>query len=371
MINRTLQLWRDASPAVRRRIVTIYAFLITLNVVVWLALLLEARRYPLLLGLATVAYGFGLRHAVDPDHIAAIDNTTRKLMQDGKRPVGVGFFFSFGHSSVVFFLSVVVAVSASLVQTHMESWKSIGSQIGTWVSGSFLLLIAIINLLVLQDIYRTWRRVVRGGAYDEKSLDDYLNNRGLLARLFKPMLRVVGESWHMYPIGLLFGLGFDTASEVGILGMSATASQSGMPVWYILVLPLLFVAGMSLIDTTDGILMLGAYGWAYVRPVRKLYYNMNITLISVIVALFIGGIEVLQVLGQERNLSGGIWDWVKNVPFSVFGFYIIGIFIVSWLISVAVYKIRRLDLLDAQLSAKSPAGSASRAPFTRSPVPMD
>ena len=178
-------------------------------------------------------------------------------------------------------------------------------------------MIAIINLVVLLDIYRTWRKVVRGGTYDEQSLDDYLNNRGLLARIFKPMLKVVGESWHMYPIGLLFGLGFDTASEVGLLGMSATASQGGMPIWYILVLPLLFVAGMSLIDTTDGILMLGAYGWAYVKPVRKLYYNMNITLISVMVALFIGGIEVLQVVSQERNLSGGLWDWVNNVPFSV------------------------------------------------------
>ena len=351
MVERAKQLWFQASPDLRRRIITMYSILIVLNVGVWLALFVEAQKYAVLLGLATVAYGFGLRHAVDPDHIAAIDNTTRKLMQEGKRPVAVGFFFSLGHSTVVFFLSVLVAISASLVKTHLTSWKSVGSQIGTWVSGGFLLIIAAINLIVLVDIYRTWRRVVRGGTYDSMTLDDYLNNRGLLARIFKPMLKVVSQSWHMYPIGLLFGLGFDTASEVGLLGMSATAGQSGMPIWYILVLPLLFVAGMAAIDTTDGILMLGAYGWAYIKPVRKLYYNMNITLISVIVALFIGGIEVLQVVSQERNYSGGVWDWANNIPFSVLGFYIIGIFAASWVISVLVYKLRGIDKLDDQLAA--------------------
>ncbi|MGH2346254.1 MAG: HoxN/HupN/NixA family nickel/cobalt transporter [Chloroflexota bacterium] len=346
MIERAMTLWREASPELRRRLIMIYSFLIAINIGAWLLLFGEAQRYPTLLGLATIAYGFGLRHAVDPDHIAAIDNVTRKLMQDGKRPVGVGFFFSLGHSSVVFFLSILVAISASLVRSHLDNWRSVGGQIGTWVSGSFLIVIAIINLIVLQDIYRTWRKVVRGGTYDEETLEDYLQNRGLLARLFKPLLKVVKNSWNMYPIGLLFGLGFDTASEVGLLGMSATAAQGGMPVWFILVLPLLFVAGMAAIDTTDGVLMLGAYGWAYVRPVRKLYYNMNITLISVLVALVIGGIEVLQVVSQESKLSGGLWDWVNKVPFSSLGFFIVGIFVVSWLISVIVYKVRRLDLLD-------------------------
>jgi high-affinity nickel-transport protein len=353
MVQRAIQLWREASPDLRRRLILIYAGLLFFNVAVWVLLFAEAQRYATLLGLATIAYGFGLRHAVDPDHIAAIDNVTRKLMQDGKRPVGVGLFFSLGHSTVVFCLSIVVAVSASLVKTHMESWKSVGSQIGTWVSGSFLIVIALINLIVLQDIYRTWRKVVRGGTYDEAALEDYLQNRGLLARLFKPLLRVVNNSWNMYPIGILFGLGFDTASEVGLLGMSATTAQGGMPVWYILVLPLLFVAGMAAIDTTDGVMMLGAYGWAYVKPVRKLYYNMNITAISVLVALVIGGIEVLQVVSQESNLSGGIWDWANNVPFSTLGFFIIGIFALSWLLSVLVYKLRRLDLLDEQAPALS------------------
>ncbi len=351
MIKRAIALWQDASPELRRRLVTIYSLLVVCNVGAWLILVGEAQRYPTLLGLATLAYGFGLRHAVDPDHIAAIDNVTRKLMQDGKRPVGVGFFFSLGHSTVVFFLSVLVAISAKLVQSHLDNWKSVGSQIGTWVSGSFLIVIAIINLLVLQDIYRTWRRVVRGGTYDEETLEDYLQNRGLLARLFKPLLKVVRSSWNMYAIGLLFGLGFDTASEVGLLGMAATTAQSGMPVWFILVLPLLFVAGMAAVDTTDGVLMLGAYGWAYVRPVRKLYYNMNITFVSVLVALVIGGIEVLQVVSQESNLSGGPWDWANDVPFSSLGFVIIAIFVACWLTSVIVYKVRRLDLLDQRSTA--------------------
>jgi high-affinity nickel-transport protein len=337
--------WSDASPDLRRRLVAIYSLLIGFNVVIWLAVLVAAARYPLLLGLALVAYGFGLRHAVDPDHIAAIDNTTRKLMQDGKRPVGIGLFFSLGHSTVVFALSVVIALSAAYVKHDLPQMQSVGSVIGTSVSGGFLLVIAAINLLVLYDIYKTWRKVVKGGTYDDQTLDEYLSNRGLLARLFRPMLKVVRHSWNMYPIGLLFGLGFDTASEIGILGMSATAG--GMPVWFILLLPLLFVAGMSLVDTTDGVAMLGAYGWAYVRPVRKLYYNMSITLISILVALFIGGIEVLQVISTETGASGGIFGWANNVRFSVFGFYIIGIFMASWLISVVVYKVRRLERFDA------------------------
>jgi high-affinity nickel-transport protein len=341
--------WREAEPGLKKRLVGIYAILIGFNLAVWSALLLSSAKYGLLLGLAPVAYGFGLRHAVDPDHIAAIDNTTRKLMQDGKRPVGVGFFFSLGHSTVVFALSLLIALSAAYVKQNLPHMRSVGNVVGTSVSGTFLLLIAAINLIVLLDIYKTWRRVTRGGAYNERSLDEYLNNRGLLARLFRPMLRLVGNSWNMYPIGVLFGLGFDTASEVGILGMSATAGAGGMPVWFILLLPLLFVAGMSLVDTTDGIAMLGAYGWAYVRPVRKLYYNMNITLISVIVAVFIGGVEVLQVISTETGASGGIWDWAQTVPFSVFGFYIIGIFMLSWLVSVLVYRVRRIDRLDDQL----------------------
>jgi nickel/cobalt transporter (NiCoT) family protein len=354
---RLLAVWHEAPADLRRRLIGIYALLIGFNITVWTLLLISSARYALLLGLAPVAYGFGLRHAVDPDHIAAIDNTTRKLMQDGKRPVAVGFFFSLGHSTVVFALSVFIALSAAFVKQNLPRMQSVGAVIGTSVSGTFLLIIAAINIVVLADIYKTWRKVVKGGTYDDKTLDDYLNNRGLLARLFRPLLKLVTNSWNMYLVGLLFGLGFDTASEVGILGMSATTGASGMPGWFILLLPLLFVAGMSLVDTTDGIAMLGAYGWAYVRPVRKLYYNMNITLISVLVALFIGGIEVLQVISNETGASGGLFTWANSVPFSRMGFYIIGIFLVSWVISVALFKLRRIDRLDDQLVAvPSPAG---------------
>ncbi len=354
MLNRFALIWKNAPPDLRRRLITIYTFLIVFNVAVWVALLVAAARYPLLLGLAVIAYGFGLRHAVDPDHIAAIDNTTRKLMQEGKRPVGVGFFFSLGHSTVVFALSVLIAISAGFVKTNLPQMRSVGAVIGTSVSGVFLVLIAALNLVVLIDIYKTWCKVVKGGTYDEASLDDYLNNRGLLARLFKPMLKVVGQSWHMYPIGLLFGLGFDTASEVGILGIAATTSSApgahGMPVYLILLLPLLFVAGMSLADTTDGVAMLGAYGWAYIRPVRKLYYNLNITLISVLVALVIGGIECLQVIIQEAGLSGGVWGYIHDqLDISNMGFVIIGIFMVSWIGSILYYKLRRIDRLDDNL----------------------
>jgi len=270
LIGRLLTAWREAPLDLQRRLIGIYALLIGFNIAVWGALLVSSASYGKLLALAPIAYGFGLRHAVDPDHIAAIDNTTRKLMQDGKRPVGVGFFFSLGHSTVVFSLSVLIALSAAYVSKNLPHMQSVGSVIGTSVSGGFLVIIATINAIVLLDIYKTWRTVARGGTYDEKTLDDYLQNRGLLARLFRPMLKVVSTSWNMYPIGILFGLGFDTASEVGILGMSATAGTGGMPVFFILLLPLLFVAGMSLIDITDGIAMLGAYGWAYVLPVRKL-----------------------------------------------------------------------------------------------------
>jgi high-affinity nickel-transport protein len=350
LFSRLAAVWSEASPDLKRRLILIYSILIGFNVAAWSALLLSSTKYGLLLGLAPIAYGFGLRHAVDPDHIAAIDNTTRKLMQDGQRPVGVGFFFSLGHSTIVFALSVLIALSAAYVKKNLPHMQSVGGVIGTSVSGTFLIIIAIINIIVLTDVFRTWRKVRRGGTYDEKTLEQYLQNRGLLARLFRPMLKTVSHSWNMYLIGVLFGLGFDTASEVGILGMSATAGVGGMPVWFILLLPLLFVAGMSLIDTTDGIAMLGAYGWAYVRPVRKLYYNMNITLISVLIALFIGGIEVAQVISTETGATGPISDFANRIQFNVLGFYIIGIFMVSWVISFAYYKLRHIDRLDDNLT---------------------
>jgi high-affinity nickel-transport protein len=348
-MRRLKDLWSRADPMFRRRLVAIYSLLLGANAVIWTVLLVAGVRYPILLGLAPIAFGFGLRHAVDPDHIAAIDNTTRKLMQEGQRPVGVGFFFSLGHSTIVFALSVLIALSASFVRTNLPQMQSVGSVIGTSVSGIFLVIIAGINLVVLGEILKTWRQVAHGGTFSSESLEDYLNNRGLLARLFRPVLRLVTSSWQMYFVGLLFGLGFDTASEVGILGLSATVGAGGMPVWLILLLPLLFVAGMSLIDTTDGVAMLGAYGWAYVRPVRKLYYNLNITLVSVIIALFIGGVEVLQVISTETGLDAGPFAWANRLPLKSLGFVIIGFFVLSWAVSVAIYKLRGIDRWDDAL----------------------
>jgi high-affinity nickel-transport protein len=349
---RARRLWSQADPGLRRRLIVVYAVLVVLNAGTWIAVLIASASYPILLGLGLTAYGFGLRHAVDPDHIAAIDNTTRKLMQDGKRPVAVGFFFSLGHSTVVLLLSVLVAVSASFVKQNLPTLQSVGGIIGTAVSGLFLLIIAAINIVVLFDIVATWKRAVDGRDYDDKTLDAYLADRGLIARLLRPLLRVVTESWNMYPIGFLFGLGFDTASEVGLLGIAAVTGASGMPIALILLLPLLFVAGMSLVDTTDGVAMLGAYGWAFLKPLRKLYYNITITSISVVVALFIGGLEVLQVLGAQLRADGPFWDAVQNFPLENLGFYIIGVFIASWLVSVVVYKLKRVDELDAALAAR-------------------
>jgi len=344
-----MRVWRGADAGLRRRLLVIYAVLAAANGLIWATLVISGARYPILLGLAPIAFGFGLRHAVDPDHIAAIDNTTRKLMRDGQKPVAVGFFFSLGHSTVVFALSVAIAFSAGFVRANLPHMQAFGAVIGTSISGIFLVLIAGINLIVLSEIMGTWRRLRRDGCYSPENLEELLNQRGLLARLFRPLLRMVGKSWHMYLVGLLFGLGFDTASEVGILGMSATAGAGGMPVWLILLLPLLFVGAMSLIDTTDGVAMLGAYGWARVRPARKLYYNMNITLISVIIALFIGGIEVLQVISMETGWRAGLFGWADTVRFSNLGVYTIAILLACWAISAAVFKLRGIDRLDDAL----------------------
>jgi high-affinity nickel-transport protein len=332
---------RTPSP-LRNRIFGVYGLLLAFNVVAWGLTLVAASAHPILLPTAVLAYTFGLRHAVDADHIAAIDNTTRKLMQEGQRPVGVGLFFSLGHSTIVVALSVVIAISAAFV-ADVPTLQSVGGLIGTSVSATFLILIGVINLVVLIDIYRMFRRVSNGGGYDEETLEDFLDNRGLLARILRPVMRLVRRSWHMYPLGVLFGLGFDTASEVALLGLAATSGANGLPVIYILLLPALFAAGMSLVDTTDGVLMLGAYGWAYVKPIRKLYYNLNITLVSVVIAFVIGGLEVLSIVGDRFGLRGGLWDLVHRVDFGLVGIGIVAIFVLSWLGSTLIYRWKGYD----------------------------
>ena len=338
----------DQSQDIRAKVISMYVLLLIANVVLWGLTLLVSTQYAVVLGTALLAFTFGLRHGVDADHIAAIDNVTRKLMQEGKRPVAVGFFFSLGHSSVVVLLSILVAVAAAFVQTNLPQWREAGTIIGTFVSGAFLYVIGFINLLVLVDIYRMFRRVTRGGTYSEETLETFLAQRGMMNRFFGPIVRQIDRSWKMYPLGFLFGLGFDTASEVALLGISAAAGGAGMPIWIIMLFPLLFAAGMSVVDTTDSIMMLGAYGWAFVKPVRKLYYNMIITMVSVLVALVIGTVEFLSIIAGQFKLQGNFWEWVSNLDFQTLGVLIIGIFVVSWVASTVIYRVRNYDAIEAR-----------------------
>jgi nickel/cobalt transporter (NiCoT) family protein len=341
--------FNDSAPDLRRRIIGVYILLITFNIVAWvLAFAAFAGRYPGLLGVALLAYTFGLRHSVDADHISAIDNVTRKLMQERKRPTTVGFFFSLGHSTIVILLSVAIALAAVVVKNVIPQLQNAGGIIGTLISALFLYVIAFINLLVLWEIFQTFRKVTRGEEYSDQTLEDFLNQRGLMARFFRPLLRMVDTSWKMYPVGFLFGLGFDTATEVGLLGIAGVEAGKGLPALYILIFPLLFTAGMMLLDTTDGILMLGAYGWAFVKPIRKLYYNLNITLVSVLVALVVGTIEVISIISSPLGLNGGIWDFLNNLDFGLLGGIIIGVFIVSWVVSTIIYKLKGYENIEAK-----------------------
>ena len=348
MQTRFKDLFNDAAHGVRGKVIGIYGILLAFNVGAWAWAVLASRHYPLLLGTALLAYSFGLRHAVDADHIAAIDNVTRKLMQEGKRPVAVGFMFSLGHSTVVILGSAAIAAAALALQHRMDGVREIGGVVGTLISAIFLLGIAFVNLIVLRSIYRAFVRVRGGAPYVEEDFDMLLADRGFLSRLFRPMFRIITRSWHMYPLGVLFGLGFDTATEIGLLGIAAAEASKGLSMVSILVFPVLFAAGMSLIDTTDNILMLGAYGWAFIKPVRKLYYNMTITFVSVLVALVVGGIEALGLLAGHFRLGGMFWDAVRrlNNNFGALGYFIIAIFALSWVVSIAIYKWRRLDDLE-------------------------
>jgi high-affinity nickel-transport protein len=350
MVRSFLSVFSSLPAEAKRRLVALYCGLAALNVLAWTLALIASAQYSVFLASAVTAYTFGLRHAVDADHITAIDNVTRKLMHDGKRPVGVGVFFSLGHSTIVVLLSLLLAFSVKVIRQNVSggTLASQASVIGTSVSAVFLLLIAAINIVVLADIYRMWRQVAQGGCYEERQVEEYLNQRGLLARLFRPVVRQVDTSWKMYPVGVLFGLGFDTATEVGLLGIVATSGSSHLPVAYIMVFPLMFLAGMTLIDTTDSIMMLGAYGWAFVKPLRKLYYNLNITLISVLVALIIGALEALQVVGQELSLGGPFWGFIlSSIDLNKMGFIIIAIFLIAWITSTVIYRVKGYHTLEA------------------------
>jgi nickel/cobalt transporter (NiCoT) family protein len=337
----------SAAGTLRRRVGGIYVVLAAFNIGAWIWAFIAFHAHPLLLSTSLLAYGFGLRHAVDADHIAAIDNVTRKLMQDGQRPVTVGFFFALGHSAVVLLVAAAVAATAAALESRVEAWKDLGGVISTSVSALFLFLIATMNIIILRGVWRAFATVRRGEPHDNEDLDLLLNNRGLLARLFRPMFRLVSKPLWMLPLGFLFGLGFDTATEVSLLGISASQAAQGLSMSVILVFPVLFAAGMSLVDTTDGVLMLGAYDWAFVRPIRKLYYNLTITLVSVLVAVLIGGIETLGLLSDQFNLKGGFWDVIGtlNDNFNDLGFIIIGVFILAWVVSFAIYRLKGYDEL--------------------------
>jgi high-affinity nickel-transport protein len=351
-------LFNDQDGDLGGKLAGIYIVLIAANILAWVWALVAFHDYPVLVGTAFLAYAFGLRHAVDADHIAAIDNVTRKLMQEGKRPLAVGLFFSLGHSAVVVLASAAIALTTSALQDRFDTFKLVGGTIGTLVSAIFLFLVAAANFVILRSVYRTFQEVRRGGAFIEEDLNRLLAQRGFLGRFFRPLFRLVSRSWHMFPLGLLFGLGFDTATEIGVLGISAAEASKGLPIWSIMVFPALFTAGMSLIDTTDGVLMLGAYGWAFTKPIRKLYYNLTITFVSVLVAVLIGGIETLGLLADRLNLEGPFWGYIGalNDHFGSLGYLIIAIFIASWLVSIALYRVGRFERLE-RTEASAPASS--------------
>jgi high-affinity nickel-transport protein len=304
----------------------------------------------LLAGLGIVTFVFGLRHGVDADHIAAIDNTTRKLMQENQRPFTVGLWFSLGHSTIVVALIVALVLATRTIVGHIPALQSSGTIIGSTVSGIFLWLIGIVNVIILLSIYRLFQQM-RHGNLDQEKLESLLDDRGFMNRYFRPLFKIVRRPWQIYPIGVLFGLGFDTATELALIAISVGIGvSSSIPVWMILVLPYMFTCGMVLVDTTDGVMMRMAYGWAFLNPIRKIYYNLTVTVISILVALAIGTVELMQVIGMELGLSGPTWQWLDSLDFETIGFAIIIIFLVSWLISVAIWKSKRLDEIHTQMS---------------------
>ncbi|SAL97015.1 hypothetical protein [Absidia glauca] len=339
---------------VRPKVLIMFAFLCAVNIVIWVVSVIVYKPYPSMLGTGALAYTLGLRHAVDADHISAIDNVTRKLLNDNQHPVSVGLFFSLGHSTIVFIVCVIVAATANAVANGVENFSEIGGIIGTSISIAFLVLIATLNIIVLVGVLRTLRRVKREGVYTELDIEEYLNNSGILGRFFRPVFRFVDASWKMYPLGLLFGLGFDTSTEITLLGITAVQGAQGMNMWLIILLPLLFASGMSLIDSLDGMLMLFTYTWAYINPVRKLYYNLTITMISVVVAVLVALIEFFSLIGEQLELENGWWSfwYTLSDSFEWIGIVIVGAFILTWVVSAMVYRWLGYKALEREFDLK-------------------
>ncbi|MEJ8800250.1 HoxN/HupN/NixA family nickel/cobalt transporter [Trinickia caryophylli] len=338
----------DDARSQRGRFLALYLPLIAFNVAAWAWAFIAFSGQTLLMGTCLVAYSLGLRHAVDADHIAAIDNATRKMMQAGQRPIAAGLMFSLGHSTVVVAACIGVALAAGTVQARVAEWREIGSTIGTLVSTGFLFAVALVNVAILSSAVRAWRRVRAGSPIVSIPTGAPFAGGGLLARVVQPLMRLVTRSHHMYWLGLLFGVGFDTATEIALLGISATNAAQGTPIASILVMPALFTAGMTLVDTTDSLLMVRAYGWALVDPMRKLRYNIAITTCSIVVAFGVGTVEALGLVGDAWHRDGPIWQAVRalNEHFSTIGYLIAGLFLLCWMASVGAHERRRLRQAD-------------------------
>ncbi len=327
-----------------------YGVIIALHVAGWgLFLTYGSRLGPAYAGAGGLAYSFGLRHAFDADHISAVDDTTRFLMQKGRKPLGTGFFFSLGHSTVVVALAIAIAASADAVRRRLPAFQTFGGTIGATVSGTFLIAIAIVDFFILLGVIDVWRKA-KTGLYDPEHLDELMQQRGFINRILGGRWRsVLSESWHMYPVGFLFGLGFDTASEVGLLALTTAAATGGgahhgsPPIGAVIALPLLFAAGMSLMDTTDGVFMAKAYDWAFSHPIRKVYYNLATVALGVFVAGAIGIVEYLQVISDHAHLHGPFWDWLAGLDFELLGYFIVATFIACWIGSVLLYRWRHID----------------------------
>jgi len=344
----------------RSRIVIVYIALLAFNIGAWAWAVWAFAGRPVLLGTALLAYSFGLRHAFDADHVAAIDNVVRKLVEEKKRPYAVGAYFSLGHSTVVIIASLVIAFAAAGINERLEKFHLVGGVIGTAISATFLLAVGLANLCVLGDIWSAFLRVRNTGGVGALDVDALPSGAGPMSWLLRRTFALVSRSWHMYPIGFLFGLGFDTATEIGVLGISAAQATHAASIWTILIFPMLFTAGMSLMDFTDSVLMTRAYGWASVHPIRKLWYNLTITAPSGVVALFIGGLEALGLIADKLELTGGGWDAIGrlNGELGLLGFAIVAFFTLAWLISFLIFRVRGYGDLDAIRAAPAPSGIA-------------
>jgi high-affinity nickel-transport protein len=330
----------DASRTSRTRIIALFTFLLAINALAWVWAIVAFSDRPTLLATALLAYVLGLRHAVDADHIATIDNVVRKLMQEGKHPLAVGLFFSLGHSLSIVLAVAAITAAAIALQGRFQEFRAIGSIIGTGASAFFLLTIGVVNLIILRSVWRNFQRARRSENGSQQEIDLILSGSGFMARILRPVFRIVTASWQMLAVGLLFGLGFDTATEISLFTVAAGQATGGLSFATVMIFPALFTAGMTLVDTADSVLMVGAYGWAFLHPIRKLWYNLTITAISVVVALLIGGIEALGLIASKLELEGGFWDTISGLSESLasFGYLVVGIFLMSWALSFTIYR---------------------------------